>query len=388
MTTNRELTYLDYNASAPLREESLLALQEAYKAAGNASSIHSSGRRARAYIEDARHKIADLVDGNPANIIFTSGASEANVTALSPTWLKNGEPYILTQAFVSAIEHPSVIAGGRFAAQNVQSIPVDEEGRVIVGELSKMLDALGEDETVLISVMAANSETGVLQPLQEIGVLVEDKGHIFHVDAVQMAGKEPISMAMIGCNSMSISSHKIGGPQGVGALILGKGDFRPIPLLTGGGQESWRRAGTENTAGIAGFAVAAAQSTDPDEHARILRLRNHMEERLNEISPDAIIFGKDVARLGNTTCFAVEGISAETALINFDLFGVAVSSGSACSSGKVGASHVLLAMGVSESLARGAIRVSLGWATTEDDLECFLGAWAKIYKRMKPTQKG
>ncbi|MFS8181349.1 cysteine desulfurase family protein [Pseudovibrio denitrificans] len=388
MTTNRELTYLDYNASAPLREESLLALQEAYKAAGNASSIHSSGRRARAIIEDARHKIADLVDGNPANIIFTSGASEANVTALSPTWLKNGEPYILTQVFVSAIEHPSVIAGGRFAAQNVQSIPVDEEGRVIVGELSNMLDALGEDETVLISVMAANSETGVLQPLQEIGVLVEDKGHIFHVDAVQMAGKEPISMAMIGCNSMSISSHKIGGPQGVGALILGKGDFRPIPLLTGGGQESWRRAGTENTAGIAGFAVAAAQSTDPDEHARILRLRNHMEERVKQISPDAIIFGKDVARLGNTTCFAVEGISAETALINFDLFGVAVSSGSACSSGKVGASHVLLAMGVPESLARGAIRVSLGWATTEDDVERFLGAWTKIYKRMKPTQKG
>ncbi len=388
MTTNRELTYLDYNASAPLREESLLALQDAYKNAGNASSIHSSGRRARAIIEDARHKIADLVDCNPANIIFTSGASEANVTALSPTWLKNGEPFILTQVFVSAIEHPSVIAGGRFAAQNVQSLPVDEEGRVVVGELRRLLEKLGEDETVLVSVMAANSETGVLQPLQEIGVLVEDMGHLFHVDAVQMAGKEPLSMAMIGCNSMSISSHKIGGPQGVGALVLGKGDFRPIPLLTGGGQESWRRAGTENTAGIAGFAVAAAQSTDSQERARISGLRDYMEERMKEISPDAIIFGEDVARLGNTMCFAVEGISAETALINFDLFGVAVSSGSACSSGKVGASHVLLAMGVEESLARGAIRVSLGWATTKDDVEHFLSAWTKIYKRMKPSQKG
>ncbi|KZL17576.1 Cysteine desulfurase [Pseudovibrio axinellae] len=388
MTTNRELTYLDYNASAPLREESLFALQEAYKAAGNASSIHSSGRRARAIIEDARHKIADLIEGNPANVIFTSGASEANVTALSPTWLKNGEPYILTQVFVSSIEHPSVNAGGRFSAQNVQSIPVDEDGRVVVSELRSMLEKLGEDETVLVSVMAANSETGVLQPLQEIGVLVEDMGHILHVDAVQMAGKEPLSMAKIGCNSMSISSHKMGGPQGVGVLVLGKGDFRPIPLLTGGGQESWRRAGTENTAGIAGFAVAAAQSTDPDERARVCGLRDHLEERLYEISPDAVIFGKNVSRLGNTTCFAVEGISAETALINFDLFGVAVSSGSACSSGKVGASHVLLAMGVSESLARGAIRVSLGWATTKDDVEHFLGAWVKIYKRMKLTQKG
>ncbi len=388
MTINRELTYLDYNASAPLREESLLALQEAYKAAGNASSIHASGRRARAIIEDARHKIAELVDGIPANVIFTSGASEANVTALSPTWLKNGEPYILTQVFVSAIEHPSVIAGGRFAPQNVQSIPVDEAGRVMVDELRVMLGQLGNDETVLVSVMAANSETGVLQPLREIGVLTEELGHIFHVDGVQMAGKEPISMAMIGCNSMSISSHKIGGPQGVGALILGKGDFRPIPLLTGGGQESWRRAGTENTAGIAGFAVAAAQSIDPAERARISRLRDHMEERLKQASPEAIIFGEDVPRLGNTTCFAVEGISAETALINFDLFDVAVSSGSACSSGKVGASHVLLAMGVPESLARGAIRISLGWATNDDDVERFLSAWTKIYKRMKPTQKG
>ncbi len=388
MTINREPTYLDYNASAPLREEALSALKEAYKAAGNASSVHSSGRRARAIIEDARHKIADLVDGNPANIIFTSGASEANVTALSPTWLKNGEPYILTQVFVSAIEHPSIIAGGRFAAQNVQSIPVDENGRVVVSELRRLLEKLGRDETALVSVMAANSETGVLQPLQEIGVLTEELGHLYHVDAVQMAGKEPLSMAMAGCNSMSVSSHKIGGPQGVGALILGKGDFRPVPLLTGGGQESWRRAGTENTAGIAGFAVAAAQSTDPEERARISHLRNHMEERLKELSSDVVIFGKDVARLGNTTCFAVEGISAETALINFDLFGVAVSSGSACSSGKVGASHVLLAMGVPESLARGAIRVSLGWATTQEDVERFLSAWTKIYKRMKPTQKG
>ncbi len=289
---------------------------------------------------------------------------------------------------MSAIEHPSVIAGGRFAPQNVQSIPVDEAGRVMVDELRVMLGQLGKDETVLVSVMAANSETGVLQPLREIGVLTEELGHIFHVDGVQMAGKEPVSMAMIGCNSMSISSHKIGGPQGVGALILGKGDFRPIPLLTGGGQESWRRAGTENTAGIAGFAVAAAQSIDPAERARISRLRDHMEERLKQASPEAIIFGEDVPRLGNTTCFAVEGISAETALINFDLFDVAVSSGSACSSGKVGASHVLLAMGVPESLARGAIRISLGWATNDDDVERFLSAWTKIYKRMKPTQKG
>ena len=379
---SQELTYLDYNASALLREEALSALNEAYKLVGNASSIHSNGRRARAVIENARHKVAELVEGNPANIIFTSGASEANVTALSPTWLNNGVPFVLSQLFVSATEHPSVLSGGRFARQNVQTIPVDEYGRVIVSELEQMLDGLDPEETVLVSVMAANSETGVLQPLQEIGVVVEDLGHVFHVDAVQMAGKAPLSMPMIGCNSLAISSHKIGGPQGVGALLLGKGDFRPIPLLTGGGQESWRRAGTENTAGIAGFAAAAEQAGQTDEYARISQLRDYMEEKLLEFCPETLIFGRNVPRLGNTTCFAVEGISAETALINFDLAGVAVSSGSACSSGKVGASHVLLAMGVKEALARGALRVSLGWRTSQDDIEHFLSVWFKIYKRM------
>ncbi|WP_102867609.1 cysteine desulfurase family protein [Pseudovibrio exalbescens] len=385
MKTNK--TYLDYNAGAPLRKEALAAMSDLWSSVGNASSIHSSGRNARSVIESARESVAALFDALPANVVFTSGGTESNVTALSPVWLQDGVPFSVDRLFVSAVEHPSVLAGGRFSPDKVHKINVDDCGRVDLGDLAQQLAGIPDREKALVSVMAANSETGVLQPIKEIGVVVEDAGHLFHVDAVQAAGRMDLSIAMMGCQALSVSSHKLGGPQGVGALVLAKGSVRPAPLMTGGGQESWRRAGTENTAGIAGFAAAAEASLNVDERARLARMQQQLESQLKSQYSDLLIFGCEAPRLANTTCFAVEGVPAETALISFDLSGVAVSSGSACSSGKVGVSHVLTAMGVDEPTARGAIRVSMGWGTREDDVNAFLKAWKRIYDRMSPQKK-
>ncbi|OKL42956.1 cysteine desulfurase family protein [Pseudovibrio exalbescens] len=385
MKTNK--TYLDYNAGAPLRKEALAAMSDLWSSVGNASSIHSSGRNARSVIESARESVAALFDALPANVVFTSGGTESNVTALSPVWLQDGVPFSVDRLFVSAVEHPSVLAGGRFSPDKVHKINVDDCGRVDLGDLAQQLAGIPYGEKALVSVMAANSETGVLQPIKEIGVVVEDAGHLFHVDAVQAAGRMDLSIAMMGCQALSVSSHKLGGPQGVGALVLAKGSVRPAPLMTGGGQESWRRAGTENTAGIAGFAAAAEASLNVDERARLARMQQQLESQLKSQYSDLLIFGCEAPRLANTTCFAVEGVPAETALISFDLSGVAVSSGSACSSGKVGVSHVLTAMGVDEPTARGAIRVSMGWGTREDDVNAFLKAWKRIYDRMSPQKK-
>ncbi|MDX5593814.1 cysteine desulfurase family protein [Pseudovibrio sp. SPO723] len=385
MKNNR--TYLDYNAGAPLREEALAAMREVFASPGNASSIHANGRGARSVIERARESVAALVDGDPQNVIFTSGGTEANVTALSPVWMRDGKPFDVKHLFVSAVEHPSVLAGGRFAADHVNVLPVDGDGRVDLAALQDSLATVPQGETALVSVMAANSETGVIQPLKEIGVIVEDAGHLFHVDAVQGAGRLDLSMAMIGCQALSISSHKIGGPQGVGALVLAKGILRPAPLFTGGGQESWRRAGTENTAGIAGFAAASEAACSERGSLRLVEYQQDFENKLKSNYPDLLIFGENAPRLGNTTCFSVPGVPAETALISFDLSGVSVSSGSACSSGKVGVSHVLTAMGVDEQAARGAIRLSMGWATRPEDLDTALRAWQRIYERMGPRQK-
>ncbi|MTI15795.1 cysteine desulfurase [Rhodobacteraceae bacterium RKSG542] len=388
MSVTLNLTYLDHNAGAPTRPQAIEAMVNGLSTVGNASSIHAAGRGARGRMEAARKEVAALLDAIPQNIVFTSGGTEANVTALSPVWMKNGEPFTLSKLFVSAVEHPSVLSGGRFAPENIEIIPVDKNGVVDIDYLRDMLAKVPEGETALVSVMAANSETGVLQPIQEIGVLVEDAGHLFHVDAVQLAGRQELSIGLIGCHALSISSHKLGGPQGVGALVLGKGDLRPAPLLKGGGQEAWRRAGTENAAGIGGFAAAvAAHRSTENEYERLIALRETLEQGLKKISPEATIFGEGASRLPNTTCFSVTGIAAETALISFDLSGVAVSSGSACSSGKVGISHVLKAMGVEEQAAKGAIRVSIGWSTQETDITRFLEAWAKIYQRMGPAKQ-
>jgi cysteine desulfurase len=359
--------YLDWNATAPLRVEARAAMIAALEAA-NASSVHAEGRAARALVEKARGQVAVLVGASPANVTFTSGATEANMLALTPT--ADGAR---DRLFVSAVEHPSVRSGGRFAADCVEELPVDGDGIV---DLAALARALGRAKRPLVSVMLANNETGVIQPIRPIAGIVHAAGGLLHVDAVQAPGRIACRIDELGVDLMTISSHKLGGPQGAGALIR-RGDLCLEPLIKGGGQERGLRAGTENVAAIAGFGAACAAVTMADA-PRLAGLRERLEAGIRAATPDAVIFGAKVARLPNTTLFAVPGLKAETAIIAFDLAGVALSSGSACSSGKVAASHVLAAMGVAPALARGAVRVSFGWASAESDLERFLGTWKKL----------
>jgi cysteine desulfurase len=364
-----ERTYFDWNATAPLRPEARAAMLAALDASGNASSVHGEGRTARQRVEAARRRVAALVGGAKVNqVTFVSGATEANALAL--------QPGIADRLFVSAVEHPSVLAGGRFAQEQVEILPVDGNGIV---DLDALAGALVMAERPLVSVMLANNETGVIQPIAEIGAIVHAANGLLHVDAVQAAGRIPVDMRALGADLMSLSSHKIGGPQGAGALIVDS-DQNLKPLIRGGGQERGLRAGTENVAAIAGFGAAAeaALAGLDAEAGRMAALRERLEGGLRAATPDAIIFAHGVGRLPNTTLVAVPGVKAETALIAFDLNGFALSSGAACSSGKVAASHVLAAMGVEPALARGAIRISLGPTTTETEVESLLIAWKRL----------
>ncbi len=375
-------SYLDWAASAPLRPMAREAVCAALDLTGNPSSVHAEGRCARAAVEAARTAVATLVGApSSAEITFTSGATEANVTALLPA-LCGGDPLLL----VSAIEHPSVAAGGRFRPEDIAVVPVDGDGVVRLDRLSEMLEQAGaRGQRPLVSLMLANNETGVVQPVAEAARLVHAAGGLLHADAVQAAGRVPVDMAALGADLLSLSSHKIGGPKGVGALVVRPGVSVP-PLLTGGGQERRRRAGTEAVPMIAGFgAAAAAAKVDLEEIQRCGRLRDWLEAGLDTMCDATVVFGRNAQRLPTTCCFAVPGISAETAVIALDLDGVAVSSGAACSSGKVAASAVLSAMGVPGELARGAIRVSLGWETQEDDVARFLAAWRKLVARLRPS---
>jgi cysteine desulfurase len=366
--------YLDWNATAPLRVEARAAMIAALEAA-NASSVHAEGRAARALIEKARANVAALVGASPKDVTFTSGATEANMLALQPT--------LGDRLLVSAVEHPSVRSGGRFAADCVEELPVDGDGIV---DLAALARALGRAKRPLVSVMLANNETGVIQPIRPIAGIVHAAGGLLHVDAVQAPGRIACRIDELGVDLMTISSHKLGGPQGAGALIR-RGDLCLEPLIKGGGQERGLRAGTENVAAIAGFGAACAALTLADV-PRMAGLRDRLEAGILAARPDAVIFGAKVARLPNTTLFAVPGLKAETAIIAFDLAGVALSSGSACSSGKVAASPVLAAMGVAPALARGAVRVSIGWSTTEADLERFLGTWKKLTGSLLKERRG
>ena len=366
-----ERVYLDWNATAPLRAEARAAMLAALDVVGNPSSVHAEGRTARRLVEHAREQVAALVGAAPGNVTFTSGGTEANVSALSPSPRSPGE-----QLLVSAIEHPSVRAGGRFPA--TEEVPVTAQGQVDVAALERRLSQRGGRP--LVSIMLANNETGVVQPVAAAAKAVHAAGGLLHTDAVQAAGKIPCDIGALGADLVSVSAHKLGGPQGIGALIR-RDDAVPLePLVKGGGQERGVRAGTENVAAIAGFGAAAAAATVALESdgRRMAALRARLEVGLKVISPEVIIFGADVARLPNTSLFAAPGMKAETAVIAFDLEGVAVSSGAACSSGKVAPSHVLAAMGAGAALARGAVRVSLGWSTQEADIDRFLNAWRKV----------
>jgi cysteine desulfurase len=360
------VAYLDWNATAKLRPEAQAAITAALDVTGNPSSVHAAGRAARRLIEDARDRVAALVGVTSRDVVFTSGGTEANMLALAPAL---GEVLL-----ISAIEHPSVRSGGRFAA--AEDIAVTAAGVVDLVALKRQLAGRSRP---LVSLMLANNETGVIQPVAEAAALVHAAGGLLHVDAVQGPGRIVCDFKALGADLMTLSSHKIGGPQGVGALIRRDG-LAVDPQIKGGGQERGARAGTENVAGIAGFGAAAeaVRRGWTGEAARMAALRDKLEAGIKAVAPKAVIFGAEAARLPNTTLFSVPGMKAETAVIAFDLEGVAVSSGAACSSGKVAPSHVLAAMGAAPELARGAIRVSLGYATSDDDVGTILKAWGKL----------
>lgn len=371
-----ERVYLDWNATTPLRPEARAAMAAAFDLAGNPSSIHFEGRTARKLIEEARQQVGAAVGAEPRNVIFTSGGTEANVLALQPGLVgAGGTP--LRRLIVTAIEHVSVLSGGQFfPGGQIEIAAVTSEGSV---DLDKLRALLAGQPPALVSVMLANNETGVIQPVSEAAALVHEAGGLLHVDAVQALGKIPIDIRALGADLVSVSAHKLGGPKGVGAVVLA-GDLQTFaPLLRGGGQERNRRAGTENVAGIAGFgaAVAAAVPALAGEMTRLTALRDRLEAGLLSLG-DVAIFGARAPRLPNTTLFAAPGLRAETAVISLDLEGIAVSSGSACSSGKVTPSHVLSAMQVRSELVQGAIRLSTGYLTSEADIERCLEAWRKL----------
>jgi cysteine desulfurase len=355
---------------------------EAGELTGNPSSVHQEGRAARRLLEQARATLAQAVGAAPQGVVFTSGGTEANALALTPGAPRsNGQP--IDRLIVSAIEHASVLSGGRFRPEQISTLRVDRSGLVDLAHLEALLGT-----PALVSVMQANNETGVVQPIAEIAAIVHRKGSLLHVDAVQGFGKIPCNINELSADMVSLSAHKLGGPTGVGALVLAPG-ITTEALLRGGGQELGRRAGTENLVGIAGFAAAVrvAMADRADDMARVEQLRNRLEAGLRRTRGVCVV-SEAAPRLPNTTLFAVPGLKAETAVIGFDLAGIAVSSGSACSSGKVQRSHVLEAIGVGTELARMAgsgVRISLGWLTTSAEIDRCIEAWRKLAETLITT---
>ncbi|WP_339026535.1 cysteine desulfurase family protein [Bradyrhizobium symbiodeficiens] len=371
----RNRVYLDWNATTPLRPEARRAMLAAWDLVGNPSSVHAEGREARRLVEEARGALAAAVGALPRNVVFTSAGTEANAMALSPG-LRRSSGGPVERLLVSAVEHASVLAGGRFPADKIGLIPVLRSGVI---DLDRLRGLLADGPPALVSVMAANNETGALQPVAEVARIVHEAGGLLHVDAIQALGKIPFEINIVGADLATFSAHKVGGPKGVGALVVAEGLSGLEPLLRGGGQELNRRAGTENVAGIAGFgaAVKVALQTLSEDAERMATLRIRVENGIRGTA-GATVFSDDVERLPNTVLFAAPGLKAETAVIGFDLEGIAVSSGSACSSGKVQPSHVLSAMGYDPAVAQGAVRLSLGWSTEPDDINRALEAWRKL----------
>jgi len=355
--------YMDYNASSPIRAQAAAAAGAALQLGGNPSSVHGAGRAARRMMEDAREQVAASIGAAAREIVFTSGATEANNLALGGTGRQ--------RRLVSAIEHDSLRG-----ASGLELIPVTAAGVVDLAALEGLLAADGAP--ALVSLMLANNETGVIQPVAEAARLAHRHGALIHCDAVQALGRLPLDVGALGIDLLSLSGHKIGGPAGVGALYI-RGGLDLAPALLGGGQERGRRAGTENLAGIAGFGAAAAIAAEElADFGRIAGLRDRLEARIHAARPEAVIFGRDAARLANTTCVALAGVPAETQVMVLDLAGVAVSAGAACSSGKLKPSTVLRAMGVPPALAGSAIRVSLGWRSEAGDIDRFIETWSGI----------
>ncbi len=365
------VVYLDYNATAPLRPEAIEAMADALRVVGNPSSVHGPGRAVRARVERARVEVAQLVNAAASEIYFTSGGTEANYLALGglPALCQPG------QIAVSAIEHDAVLHA---APEGCRRIPVGGNGLVDLAAFERMLADDRGSEIGLVSVMLANNETGVIQPVSEIARLTHAHGAYLHCDAVQAVGKTPVDIVALGADMLSLSAHKLGGPQGVGALVV-RNNVPLRAIQRGGGQERGLRGGTENMPGIVGFGAAAiAAQRELAQVTALADLRNRLERAIARLAPDAVFFGQTVARLPNTANFAVPGLRSELQLMRLDLSGIAVSAGSACASGKVARSHVLSAMGIAPEIAECALRVSLGWQTVPADIEAFLAAWAAI----------
>ncbi len=374
MSAARARIYLDYNASAPIFPEVAEAVASALHLA-NPSSVHAEGRLARAAVEKARRQVAELAGADPACVVFTSGGSEAANAVLRG--LSDGS-VAPGRLLVADIEHPCVLTGHGFDAGDVSKLPVDRDGILDLAALEQALIAAeANGERGLLALQVANNETGVIQPLRAASDLVHRHGGLVMADAVQAAGKIPLSLPMLGADAIVISAHKIGGPKGVGAIIFASESIRlGDALVNGGGQEKSQRSGTENVAGIVGFGIASELVRRKlSEMPEIAGLRDQLERNIREMAPEAVIFGLNAERLPNTTALSLPGLRAETALIAFDLDGVAISSGSACSSGKVRRSAVLKAMGIDDALAEGALRISLGWGTTEAHINAFLTAF-------------
>ena len=380
----RTRTYLDSNASHPLLPEARDAVMAALDLA-NPSSVHAEGRKARFVASEARRNVAALANAKPEHVVFTSGATEAANLVLSPEWQMGRSDLSMSKLHVCASEHPAVLSGGRFAPSNVSVLPVSNSGELMLDALETALEAHDKTQgSALVSVQHANNETGVVQPLHAIAPIVKAHGGILVVDAVQTFGRIPLDVRS-GCGDFFVvSSHKIGGPKGVGALIGVTDLLMPKPLIRGGGQEKGHRAGTEALPLIAGFGAAARSCADRVLRApELLGMRQWLETIIRKCVPDAIIHGeKATQRLPNTLFFTIPGMKAETAQIAFDLAGVALSSGSACSSGKVGPSHVLKAMGIDSP--EGAVRVSTCLETSQADLEAFHCALQTLASNRRP----
>lgn len=362
----RERIYLDHNATTPLKPAVRAAMVQAMDLVGNPSSVHAFGRTARRAVEEARAAVAALVGVKPAQVLFTGSGTEANNMAL------RGFPgrAILT----SAIEHESVLAADPAA----ERLPVTPDGVI---DQTALAAALERTPSALLSLMVANNETGVIQPVAEAARLAHARGALVHADAVQAAGRLPLSFAELGVDLLTLSAHKLGGPAGVGALILAEG-LEPEALIRGGGQEKRKRAGTENLLGIVGFGAAARLARDELPNAAALAtLRDRLEREALAGAPQARIMGAGAARVPNTSCLVLPGLLGETQVMALDLAGVAVSAGSACSSGKVKPSHVLAAMGSDANTAASAIRVSLGWTSDDEAVDRFLTAWFTLARR-------
>jgi cysteine desulfurase len=375
--TASQRTYLDWNATAPLHPEAAEAVLRAMMLPGNPSSVHAEGRAARAVLDRAREDVAALVGAAAADITFTSGGTEAAALVLSPGFRRAGERSGAERLLVCATEHACVLDGHRFPAEAVERIPVDGEGIVDLAWLARRLAALAPARA-LVSIHLANNETGVIQPVAEAAELVHAHGGLIHTDAVQAVGRVAVDVGELGVDALTLSAHKLGGPKGIGALVLASDAYVIEPLLRGG-QERGRRAGTENVAGAAGFgaAAAAARRDLAAEALRLAGLRDALEAEIRRLAPEAVIVGAGAPRLPNTVLVATPGLKAETALMILDLAGVALSSGSACSSGKVRRSHVLDAMGVAPALAESALRVSMGRETAAEHVKSFAAAYEK-----------